>query len=822
MTSPQESRKNRLLNYNRGVIIRVDDKEIPLSRKSAALSLLLNEALQSPDAEEDVKNWDEKKLDTEPLMEVVIPINLFSFPVMTIIRDYLHHFNGDVPNNQWEQKFIQDIISTGSSISAGSAGDSKESKIVHSNQSDEKGINRLIDVLSAANYLNIPSLIKLITEYVKMILKSNDIESITSRIGPFHLSSDIISMRTELIVDTKNIDTKTIDILNSKYSGNFSIVLFDDGHYFASNDHFRSSLTLAETAINFPNKIKSGTTIIETCAEEKLMSCYRIISTDNKKYFFGWIISSTGIDKSIPVDSKSTEIDKSIPVERKIPTIANYEDIIPPPNRLDTFKLFIDVERKTTVTNSNFMKAVNEIKEVIPPSIVYLKRIKYLTPKIPKSLIPYGTTLRDKLIIKTLLSFKSFPIDLIPMIMRENTIRSSPKMIDTTNQVRYIPKEYHYVPEHIIKIEPFRPIYTSFPRMLSVGKYAVILHDPGNIAGFNIYIGYIIETVSPYRMWGLKIPYTDSYAYGNVIIDKLIKIDDHSFVTQHAGEKRSAAIWDIRMLDMKTGTRDKITILGFRPNIPVLQPKYIVKPETDEDADDLESNIIVNTILPGYVYTINTLRDVWGHVDEKYVNLSRISVNDGSIKKVKIEANRSNVRAWSTEDGKIIVSPSDWKEGRNIIKVLNWNLEEINPSAAELKIIDEHKFWIPPPARTDYKYKYNEEDFYRESRKNSITIINKITEYPSGSSGSDKSIPEVKITFPKGRVIFKAELFENGFIAVTSELTELPSPTRMYRYSVTDNQLVDLGCSGVDFIISPDTKKIIVLNGYSGYPEIWR
>lgn len=784
MTSLQDLRKNRLLDYNRGVILQVGDKEIPISRRAASLSSLLTETLHSPDAEEDVKGWDAKKLASEPLLEVVIPINLYSFTTMSIVGDYLRHFIGDDTksnvNNEWEQKFIQNIIRNSSTTEQKSS-------------PGEQEINQLIDVLSAANYFNIPSLIKITTEYLKTISKSNDIETLTSKNGPLHPSTDMISTETEIFI---NAVSPNISVLNSQYPDNFSVVLFDDGHYFASNDHFKSALALTGTATNFSNKIKSGISIIEVPSTSKSISCYRIPSADNKKYYFGWVIASI-ID-----DSKSSMIDEtkaksSQSDETKMPSIASYENIVSPPNRLDTFKLCTDREHRVTIPNLEFIKLVNGVKEVSSPRIIYLKRIKYLTPKIPKSLALYGSNLRNKLIIKTLLSFKSFPVDLIPTVMTEKD----------RDIIRYVPKEYHYIPEHIIRIDPFCPIWTTTSKMLSIGKYVVILSETPNEVRFNIFIGYIIEVTSPYRMWGLKIPYKDQYSYGDVKIDKLIKIDDHSFVTQHVGDKRTAAIWDVRELDMKIGTRDKITIHGFHPNIPVLQPKYLIEREFDS-----EMNIVVNATLPGYVYTINTLRDqhIWGSPDDTQVNLTRISVSDGSIKKVKVDANRSNVRVWTTTNGKVIVSPLAWHEGRNIIKIFNCNLEEINPSVAELKIIDEYKSWIPSPARTDYKYTYNEDDFQSFSRKNSITIFNKVI-------GKD-----VRITFSDDRVLVKSGLFENGFIVVTRKITELPSPVKFYRYSVIDNQLIDLGCAGVDFIISPDTKKLIVLSGYSGYPEIWR
>lgn len=777
MTSPQDLRKNRLLDYNRGVILQVGDKEIPISRRAASLSSLLTETLHSPDAEEDVKGWDEKKLTSEPLLEVVVPINLYSFTTMSIVGDYLRHFSGDDSksnvNNEWEQKFIQNIIRNSSTTEQKSS-------------SGEQAINQLVDVLSAANYFNIPSLIKITTEYLKTIIKSNDIETLTSKNGPLHPSTDMISTETEIFI---NAVSPNISVLNSQYPDNFSVVLFDDGHYFASNDHFKSALALTETATNFPNKIKSGISIIEVPSTSKSISCYRIPSIDNKKYYFGWVIASIMADET---KAKSSQSD-----ETKMPSIASYENIVPSPNRLDTFKLCTDREHRVTIPNLEFIKLVNEVKEVSSPRIIYLKRIKYLTPKIPKSLALYGSNLRNKLIIKTLLSFKSFPVDLIPMVMTEKD----------RDIIRYVPKEYHYVPEHIIQIDPFCPVWTTTSKMLSIGKYVVIVSETPNESGFNIFIGYIIEATSPYRMWGLKIPYKDQYSYGDVKIDKLIKIDDYSFVTQHVGDKRTAAIWDVRELDMKTGTRDKITIHGFRPNIPVLQPKYLIEREPDS-----EMNIDVNATLPGYVYAINTLRDLhgWGLPDDTQVNLTRISVSDGSIKKVKVDADRSNVRVWTTTDGKVIVSPLAWHEGRNIIKVFNFNLEEINPSVAELKVIDEYKNWVPSPARTDYKYTYNEDDFQSFSRKNSITIFDK-------THGRN-----VKITFPEGRILIKAELFEDGFIVVTRNVTEFPSPTVMYRYSIIDNRLEDLGCAGVDFVICPDTKKLIVLSGYSGYPEIWR
>lgn len=506
-------RATRLFEFPSGIVIQTaDHKELKLSRKAGQISELIRTSVnENTEANEETfsldpvtgqkVNWDEKKLQTEPLLEVSIDV-ITNYEETKDVIDYLNHFNGDDSTasleNQWEQKFIQGIAA--------------------------KGMEFLVKVLYAADYFGVISLAKLICKYIKSQTENLRTEIIASKNGPLQLKEEILRASDYRIITSDGYQSQ-ITALDLKYSKGFSVVLFADGHYFTTTYHFKSDKDLLRTAINFPNKvkclIKSKETLDITCeatSDQKLfLTTSRIKNAEDQLYCFGWITSSSSSD-----------------------SISNYAGIIPPPNRIDIDNLELP---KNPIHNmefyEKFQKEVAETKDVKPPKMVYLRHQKYTLPKLSKSMEVYAKSFRDKTLIEALLSFHDFIPNYIPMCIST-----------------YTPSEPQYIPEHIFKTTPYYFANHQIKTITSVGKYIVVIREFNEIKNNIITLGDLFESTPPYHHWILTSHILqDINEYEDDMFEPvyIIKIDENSFLMQ-GFEDFIIYYWNLQDLDTKQET----------------------------------------------------------------------------------------------------------------------------------------------------------------------------------------------------------------------------------------------------------------------------
>jgi hypothetical protein len=155
----QKNREARLFTYPEGVILQAADmkeitnnpesrflSEIAISRKAGSISKLIRQnVIEDPKAVEDTKEWDDQKLQNEPLLEIEIPVN-YKSKIVQIVVDYMNHFNGDdskvKAGGEWEKSFIRELH-----------GD----------------VTLMKDIFAAANYFGIESLASLVSVYINLL-----------------------------------------------------------------------------------------------------------------------------------------------------------------------------------------------------------------------------------------------------------------------------------------------------------------------------------------------------------------------------------------------------------------------------------------------------------------------------------------------------------------------------------------------------------------------------------------------------------------------------------------------------------------------------
>lgn len=735
-------RATRLFESPTGVVIQTaDHKELKFSRKAGQISELIRVSVnENAEAKEETfsadpttnqkVNWDEKKLQNEPLLEISIDV-ITNYEETKFVVEYLNHFNGDDSTaslgNQWEQKFIQSITAS--------------------------GIEFLIKVLYAASYFAVISLTKLICEYIKSQTKNLRTEIIASKNGPLHPKEDVLRTNDYRVVTTDGYQSQ-IEVLDLKYPKGFSVVLFADGHYFATTYHFKSDKVLLDAAINFPNKVKYLMetkqildNTLEASSDRKLyLTTTSIKNVEDQLYYFGWITSSLSGD-----------------------FISNYAGLVPPPNRIDIDNLKLPEEAiRDMVFYEKFQKEVAETKVVDSPKMIYLRQQKYTLPKLSKSMEVYAKSFRDKTFIETLLSFRDFIPTYIPMCLST-----------------YTPSEPQYIPEHIFKTTPYYFANHQIKSIISVDKYIVVIRQTNEIKNNIITLGDLFESIPPYRHWSLTsrlLQDIDEYEKDIFEPTYVKEIDENSFLVQ-GFEDTIIYYWNLQDLDTKQET---------------FQTRFNIFPE---EGDRLVS------FSPEKLFIMGG-KDLFAY-----------STADGTKIEKEIYGNNDdyNEPEFDPERKIVIVSltrEEDDEDHEDYVREFDYNLQELKITPEENRRALNFVYAEKPKNEEPTDYIYERHGRWSNDIKNEDAIS--ITDRQSNAT-TKYSIFSMNLYITNQSPAF----FRRGFVIVLGNKSIFPDKYKLFKYSMTDNLMIYLGCPGILCKYVKKTQKLFILSGYSGYPEIW-
>lgn len=229
-------RKQRLLIHDHGVELIAEEKSIFLSRKESLNSKLLETILESSDAVENTTGWDEKKLLSEPFLQIAIPVstsyvetmfitNLLKTPsIISVCKEDVkmikYYSNPDL------DKLILQYSSNKAQINEKQTTVKDEKNITPNRPGETLTISEMI---YACTYFEIP----VISEYLCRYLIQSYRNVPTSV-----LMRDIKYITKERTKDEKFEQSPYFGLwksLKQKFPQPYGIVLFADNYFFATD-----------------------------------------------------------------------------------------------------------------------------------------------------------------------------------------------------------------------------------------------------------------------------------------------------------------------------------------------------------------------------------------------------------------------------------------------------------------------------------------------------------------------------------------------------------------------------------------------------------
>lgn len=595
----QSERENRLNQYEKGVCITTtDEKQFYLSRLEVRSSKVLEVALESPDAQEDTKDWDEKKLLEYPYLIIEIPLALTSGQFF----DIYNYFKASSSTNV-EEKISQQILQI-------------------------FDVDRFITFFASANYLQIQPIIDYCLKYLKKLISSNNLLNIGDALQLPAEKKSIITHSSKNVILTSNLSNGlstnvcknaliTYLTQSSKVSTHLNLVIFRNGIYFSSNAHYSSKQMTMLAANCFFLKIEE----IKQSLKELPILYFREVKTASTNTSIGSGSSFEDTLQSVPEQQSSHQISSFLytcgewkycfgcitpkNTSNDIKTIHDFGNqlkIISDPYKFEeTPELFIldekqqiqfeqelekfheeqlqeytkcgytNVEREALIASNVYQDdRRNEILQdfnnhfrvpTLNRDIAYVQFEKYKVPttsqlfsQIPKLLQKFAITRRQQVIATSLLEYPQFPQDYIPQILHDLPPRISDYQCVPIAIIPnfYQPKRFKEFGIPII-LEDYVELRSQ--QQPSKTDVVVMLYNAREIKEEKEpTIGICFKTIPPYQCWKLKLRENQTdLLLEDWIPKELIKISGSAIMGFAGREYQDIRhVWSLNNLDAKS------------------------------------------------------------------------------------------------------------------------------------------------------------------------------------------------------------------------------------------------------------------------------